>query len=89
MSDIKRGDLVMLVRGCQHCGSTEGLGDTYIVQEIELIKTRTMCCKNPTPKLCASGSRGGMWDSLDSLKKIDPPTEGESLPVRADKEVTA
>lgn len=92
MSDIKLGDLVMVVKPKACCGRSDGVGKLFVAGSAPF-RTKSRCI------LC-----GAIWNSvvvsrseskdlrvtdLDRLKKIDPPAEGDSLPTRRDLKVTA
>jgi hypothetical protein len=92
MSDIKAGDLVMVVRGCPICGDLDGIGMVFKVSAIELSKSITSCCaKNTFTSDALQDGEENCWWPVSALKKIDPPVEGDSLPTRAnlDQSVTA
>jgi hypothetical protein len=87
MSDIKVGDLVMVVRPTTCCHSGERIG--FITRVVAPIDRR------PTAKCMGCGYVTENDDSMVRLEvgpyikrsrliKIDPPSEGDSLPTRAD-----
>ena len=88
MSDaIKPGDLVMIVRGTLCCGETKAIGRVYVAGQhyhgpshcpvCETISMDASVWLGDNPRVCA----------LSRLKKIDPPSEGDSLPTRADLDI--
>jgi len=86
MSDIKAGDLVMVVRPSTCCGNSSLLGSIFTVDDVFRGIGRCGRCGHihtlpvdivETPNLSLLAS---------TLKKIDPPAEGDSLPTRKDLE---
>ncbi|MRT30849.1 hypothetical protein [Herbaspirillum sp. CAH-3] len=93
MSDIKVGDLVMIVRGMPCCGGTKNipLGFAFTAYALSKMTAPESCdsCGAIVDGLAVVYADSGMGAYLHCLKKIDPPAEGDSLPTRADLEVTA
>lgn len=97
MSDIKVGDLVMVVKGNPCCGKSRLIGRIFVVTERELGPiTKCGICgtqsetSNDTVPLNGLNEKGNPFNAEKwRLKKIDPQAEGDSLPTRADLEVTA
>lgn len=88
MSDkIKPGDLVMIVKPCLSCGKSRMLGFPYTVEQVRKDNIRCGFCGFTKVDMAAFAYGHGV--QLQRLKKIDPPSEGDSLPTRADKEITA
>jgi len=86
--NIKKGDLVMVVRPAPCCGSSGGLGRAFIVDVLDRTDTHTNCCGETDREMCAWGvgdDDEGFY--LKQLIKIDPPAEGETR--EAYKELTA
>lgn len=85
--DIKKGDLVMVVRPKRCCGDGSSLGIVGVV--LDMIPGSSCCgCGNVRRGLVAHIS-GGLYGDPENLKKIDPPADGDSLPTRKDLEVAA
>lgn len=86
---IKTGDLVMLVRPTPCCGNVGWLGTTGTISIILRRAGRCAYCGKVSERTVASlnGLEGSV--SVERLKKIDPPADGDSLPTRADIEVAA
>ena len=91
-NDIKPGDLVMVVRGMPCCGffGARKIGHVFVVSRVKGTEAHHFCqgCKTYLSRgtLYAEdgGDSGGM---LSMLKKLDPPSEGDSLPTRADIDI--
>ena len=88
--DIKPGDLVMVVRPTSCCG-VANYGTTFVVAKYaDNVMGRCDCCGYIE-------LRDGVWVEypdggaypVSRLKKIDPPSEGDSLPTRADMKLGA
>ena len=85
---IKAGDLVIVVRPSRCCSNTKTLGLTFVA--LDVVHAPAYCC------YC---DRGGIFTQavisgfdaidIDRLKKIDPPADGASLPMREDVGVAA
>jgi hypothetical protein len=80
MSEIKKGDLVMLVRPQPCCGSSAELGKIFTVADIFLSKAHKCAqCGYVTASVVAL--HGHIKDGLpvgsllSRLKKIEPPTD--------------
>ena len=78
MSEIKKGDLVMVVKPTPCCGNTDRVGLTFTVREVGRAK-RPYCfyCGVLSDELAAAGGIDAVY-RLSRLKKIDPPAEGET-----------
>lgn len=88
MSDIKAGDLVMVVKPAPCCGDSRAIGCIRVVLGIERSAWECSECGGATVETCAVlGDEVGC--ELSRLKKIDPPADGDSLPTRKDLEVVA
>jgi hypothetical protein len=89
-SDIKPGDLVMVVKPRPCCGTGE-LGLVRVV--VEPHEHDDIVCPSCKRRSLVSdvfvALDTGNWCHQSRLKKIDPPAEGDSLPTRADLDVTA
>ncbi len=89
MSDIKAGDLVMVVKPTPCCGNSSHIGAVFAV--VNVVSTACTCglCLRAfrDPVRITEGPNGHVLVSC--LKKIDPPAEGDSLPTKADIEVAA
>ena len=80
---IKRGDLVMVVRGTPCCGGVKDLGLTFTVNKT--YKSQAICAKcgsRLTSRFVTTDD--GYECSEKLLKKIDPPSTGElsGVPLR-------
>jgi hypothetical protein len=86
MSDIKAGDLVMVVGG-RNPNALQFIGVMRIVERESHLNPGFWLLDPPT--VASNGSAISWYPS--HLKKIDPPAEGDSLPTRAnlDQPVTA
>ncbi len=84
MSDIKVGDLVIVVKPSLCCGSTRSIGHVF----------KVFTKDDPTIISCRCGHlsrnddswvmlQNGKYAERVRLKKIDPPSTGDSLPTRA------
>ena len=78
MSAIKPGDLVMIVRGTQCCGSDSSVGRPFIVEKVALHTGRCFGCKALFGDTPSALQPNGRWVQASRLKKIDPPAEGET-----------
>jgi hypothetical protein len=86
MSEIKAGDLVMVVRATPCCSATPDVGSVFRVASINAVVSHCELCGqwNTDPKA---------WDVDDSgvrvsqCVRIDPPAQPES--VETDREVVA
>lgn len=93
--NIGKGDMVMVVRGAPCCGSMGNAkyGLTSTADEVGTINDAQgfMCVgcgmRYPNPLHVALTEKGTF--PIFMLKKIEPPAEGDSLPTRADLEITA
>lgn len=86
--NIKKGDLVMVVKPTTCCGNTKAVGRIFTVRSVALRDAHCVHCWHTEIKITAIRDDGMMY-GIDRLKKIDPPAHGDSLPTRADLEVTA
>jgi hypothetical protein len=86
MSDIKAGDLVMIVRGMPCCGGSGGwsFGEPFTVTELETVFDCGCAeCGAPFPEAVVAHEEGGNEAFVYCLQKIDPSAEGDTLPTRA------
>jgi hypothetical protein len=75
--EIKRGDLVVVVRGLRCCGYTKVLGRTFIVRYlIDGLPGRCSQCGETTTEPGACGD-DGLFNDIYQLKKIPPLNELE------------
>jgi hypothetical protein len=78
MSDIKAGDLVMVVKAQPCCGSPMGLGLFFTVSSVESFPNMCLCCAKTTVSVVVCPDpRGGY--PIQRLIKIDPPALPESI----------
>lgn len=89
MSDIKVGDLVMVVRKTRCCSRGKTTGKVFRVAKNDGVVTGECGACGATVTDEYIENEDGHGFSGYRLKKIDPPAEGDSLPTRADLEVTA
>lgn len=86
MSNIKAGDLVMVVRPTPCCGNTGGMGTVYRAAEVSAVESYCDWCGKDWSGVV-------VWHEDDSgcdvsrLIRIDPPALPES--VETEREVTA
>lgn len=86
--NIKKGDLVMVVKPTLCCNSSSGIGLIFTVASTGYGWGKCAYCSEESKRAIAflpDGSCG----TLSRLKKIDPPANGDSLPTRKDLEVPA
>lgn len=90
-SPIKPGDLVMVVKPVPCCGTEDRMGLTSTVQETPRWALYAQCRHCGEVDYAVENYRdlGDGAYHVDTLKKVDPPAEGDSLPTRADIEVPA
>jgi len=89
-NEIGIGDLVMIVRGAPCCGHTNGrLGGTYRVAYFVTLDILCHVCGTLGKDTFAGRGPGLIGVPIQCLKKIDPPSEGDSLPTRRELEVSA
>ena len=87
MSEIKKGDLVMVVRGVPCCGRTDKLGSVFVVLEGRVTPNVTCAyCGASLPHgdvsvMCNDGHARQRY----RLKKIDPPATGDEVSTRVTK----
>jgi hypothetical protein len=79
MSNIKVGDLVMVVKPQPCCGRTEFIGTTFEVTEIRNGMGECFYCKQRYRSIGASRLNSGGFFDVHRLIKIDPPALPESL----------
>jgi hypothetical protein len=91
MSDIKPGDLVMVVRPTSCCGDTEEIGLIFKVSAVENAPSWCELCGHQFERTVLATSSDAEEDCCSTirLKKIDPPAEGDSLPTRREMGVAA
>lgn len=90
-SNVKPGDLVMVVKANTCCGDASSLGQVFAVSEI---KPQSICRCSGCGGFClgtyvGDAGKPGTGELLSQVVKIDPPAEGDSLPTRQNLEVTA
>jgi len=79
MSDIKAGDLVMVVKPKPCCGRTGAIGRTYTVSLIETCEAGCGACGKSLRITMVSGLNHDEGFCITQLKKIPPLTEPESI----------
>lgn len=90
MSDIKVGDLVMIVKLASCCGKpSDHLGRVVTVTKVDVATGVCGGCGDVQPNQLGVYFGNGLRIQRYRVVKIDPPAEGDSLPTRADLEVTA
>lgn len=91
MSDIKPGDLVMVVRPSPCCGKTSAIGTTFVVEGLNIAPGKCRHCGViETALLARTGKRseiGLVSYRVSRLIRIDPPALPES--VETTEELTA
>jgi hypothetical protein len=77
MSDVKKGDMAMVIRARPCCGATPRMGFTFIVQSVIERQGRCKFCKVSGAVRVATfaGAKGII---LSRLLRIDPPAQGET-----------
>lgn len=75
---IKKGDLVIVVSPRKCCGGGN-LGDVFTVSKMKATTSRCSWCGHKQ-KMVIAGADHHIRDgyNVDRLKKIDPPSEGET-----------
>ena len=89
MSDIKAGDLVMVVRPTPCCNDTQFIAHIFTAQSVRDARAYCGMCGKRHPGVTAIIDSGEMFFIRSTVRKIDPPAEGDSLPTRKDIEVPA
>lgn len=81
MSEIKVGDLVMVVRGMVCCGAaTKMMGRVFVVDQIKLGPAgRCLHCGCLNPEALSARAPGIRPIRLPRLIRIDPLTDPESI----------
>lgn len=82
MSEIKKGDLVMVVRGNPCCGHQTGAeGMVFIADYVSVEGRDFLCdgCDRPLPGDWVSGCPGRMGIYAGRLTKIDPPAQDTTI----------
>jgi hypothetical protein len=79
MSNIKMGDLVMVVKPQPCCGGDRGVGRLFEVEAIENDYSTCVHCKAISKSTYAKRPNVNDWVSFSRLIKIDPPALPESL----------
>ena len=80
MSDIKVGDLVMVVKSSLCCGSTDGIGETFVVRWLGRPNGQCEACGNCRPTYGAdSVTNGDDGYDLRRLKRIPPLSDLERV----------
>lgn len=85
MSDIKVGDMVMIVRGRPCCGRVSPMhGIPWLVEEIQDIP-KGVCgyCYRELPSTFYGGSKPNHFAPRSMLLKIDPPPREDDPPAPA------
>lgn len=88
MSEIKRGDLVMIVKLKPCCGIMSVKHGIPFIAGQNLDSCFCPVCCTDLFEPCVMSPNGGSIPKR-VLKKIEPPSEGDSLPTRTELEVTA
>ena len=89
MSDIKVGDLVMIVKPTVCCGYAGRIGRVFRAGRFNTKSAKcSLCGARATSFVGVLNPESGKFVDVVRLIKIDPPAEGDSLPTRADLEVT-
>lgn len=83
--NIKAGDLVMVVRAMPCCGGIRQFGTVFRVTDVKSEWGYCTFCGHIKYATLASGDKS-FFREVVTLKKIDPPEEGDSLPTRKDIE---
>lgn len=86
--NIKKGDLVMVVKPTPCCGDVTILGSVFTAGGPRKKLSFCAYCGHGYEMASVEHPEGGRV-LIHRLKKIDPPADGDSLPTRADIEVTA
>lgn len=84
-TQLKPGDLVMVVRGTSCCGYGK-FGFMFTVKRIDAGVVKCPSCGRVTAYKQRVWNSGNRASGAERLKKIDPPATGDSLPTRAEKE---
>jgi hypothetical protein len=79
MSNIKVGDLVMIVKPIQCCGEDRAVGRLFKVEAVEHDYYQCIYCGAITKSTVAKNPNRNSWVSFSRLIKIDPPALPESL----------
>ena len=90
MSEIKTGDLVMIIRLRRCCGKGV-LGVAFNAGRVlhDVYHRCGHCGVISEAATLIESDMPGLFIPAYRVKKIDPPAEGDSLPTRADLEITA
>jgi hypothetical protein len=86
MSEIKAGDLVMVVRPTTCCNWSGNVGEIFRVADVSLDYSECGC-RYYGKELAALDPGDGTWCDVSQLIKIDPPPVAEDVP--AVEELTA
>jgi hypothetical protein len=73
MSDIKAGDLVMVVKPIHCCGGTASIGLVFVVQEVAIAGGKCGGCYVQHPPMPVAFINDWFRYDLHRLIKIDPP----------------
>lgn len=81
--EIKKGDLVMVVKPSECCGSDESIGVMFVVSEVKTTKSRCIYCRKvrmfdaafKSNKLCCMISRLKKIKPLDELEREEKSVE--------------
>lgn len=91
MSEIKVGDLVVIIKPIACCGYSSGIGRIFRVSEFTKGKAGDVCpychSRKPAITIALFEGNGHIGAEISRLKKLDPPTEDET--VSTDTEITA
>ena len=88
MSNIKIGDMVMVVRACPYCGDIQDIGEIDTVVEVVMSDDPMDCCDDETLSLTAFMEKDPDFGwPVQILKRIPP--LGELDAVKDRDEVTA
>ncbi len=87
MSNIAKGDLVMIVRAASCCGDTSSIGHTFIAGEVSKGVGRCGHCGYICEEVAAH-DKGNFWPPVYRLIKIDPPAKDEGVTTPVELEVT-
>jgi hypothetical protein len=79
MSDIKVGDLVMVVKPIHCCGGTTSIGRVFVVQAIAIARGVCGNCLTNHPPMPVAFINDWFRYDIPRLIKIDPPALPESI----------
>lgn len=87
--EIKPGGLVQIIKKTPCCNSDASIGQIFVAGKIVINGIGSCPCGAVYRDNAIEDPIDGDYVSINRLKKIDPPSEGDSLPTRSDKEITA